>query len=644
MKSKYRPEIDGLRTLAVGGVILFHLDPNWLPGGYLGVDVFFVISGFLISSLILRDLQEDAFSFRNFWTRRAKRILPAMLAMTAVTLAAVWFFGFRGDIPVTGGHAVAALLSFANIYSWQQTGDYWGADSESAPLLHTWSLSVEEQFYLIVPLMLFLLYRYARVLLPYVVIMLVAASLALFIYGANMRPNGTFYLLPTRAWELGVGVALACTRPMPSGHEHLKKGVALLGMTLILASYLLLPKMQSGAPVAVFGTAMILWGGQHGLLFRVLSTAPFVYIGKLSYSLYLWHWPVIVLGRELPERPISVWAILALTAILSLACYYIVERPMRFAKTSLPYILGATAAAIAISGAVYHTSGVYDTSDLPLVTYHRYEYGLRPNQDGVAPDDGPFASMNLPSRTAPIDSYRTGGIVVGPADSPPRVVLTGNSHGVMWSNAMYEACEELGVSARLWSMDGIDPAFANPPVPSNPGFYISQEAKLEFDIARHEKIAQWRPAVVFLSARWENYSSKALLLETLDYLSDHSGQVILIGQPPVLDIGQRYAVQVLAWRGVTNQGDPDVYMDVVSESWEAGNQLIYELAAAYDNVSVLDTYDLFTDSSGDRALVMTGGEILYFDDDHVAEAGAQRVKPRFIESISRFVDLEKPAE
>lgn len=157
----YRPDIDGLRAVAIIPVILFHLGVGWLRGGYLGVDVFFVISGFLITSILLREMAAGQFSFRRFWSRRVRRILPALLLVTAATLAVTWAMVFPPDRPDIGRQAVATLLSFANFYFWRHANNYWGPQAEDSPFLHAWSLAVEEQFYILFPLYLFALNRWA---------------------------------------------------------------------------------------------------------------------------------------------------------------------------------------------------------------------------------------------------------------------------------------------------------------------------------------------------------------------------------------------------------------------------------------------------------------------------------------------------
>jgi peptidoglycan/LPS O-acetylase OafA/YrhL len=235
----YRDEIDGLRAVAVVAVVLFHLGFRWIPGGFVGVDVFFVISGFLITGILLGELQTGTFSFRGFWARRILRIFPALLVTVVATLAAAWFVSPRSDHPAIGQQAVAALLSVANLWFWRNSCEYWGQAAEISPLLHTWSLSVEEQFYLCFPLLLWAIAARAGRFLP---LLLAAAGVASFGYFlAGIRAHGfeaMFYLLPSRAWELGLGCCLATVpqwqgRGVPLLPAAVRSGLAVAGLALI---------------------------------------------------------------------------------------------------------------------------------------------------------------------------------------------------------------------------------------------------------------------------------------------------------------------------------------------------------------------------------------------------------------------------
>src|SRR5882724_756148 len=235
---RYRPEIDGLRAVAVSAVILFHAGFR-CPGGYVGVDVFFVVSGFLITSLIWSDLENGRFTFAYFWERRARRIVPALVVITIVTLVIGWFLLLPADLENLGRASASQSIFAANFHYLQDSGYFKGV-AEEKPLLHTWSLAVEEQFYLIVPFLLFWIYRSkvlrARTAVISILTTIFAVSLAISIYGITRFPWATFYLLPTRAWELLTGalVAFLPTFPLLMRRRSLRELLSLLGMALIL--------------------------------------------------------------------------------------------------------------------------------------------------------------------------------------------------------------------------------------------------------------------------------------------------------------------------------------------------------------------------------------------------------------------------
>lgn len=303
-KLHYRPDIDGLRAIAVLGVLFFHAGLG-CQGGFIGVDIFFVISGFLITSLILRDLRDEAFSFVNFWARRIRRILPA-LAMMALVVIIVGYFGMLPDeYQLLGKQLISIVFCASNIKFWRE-GGYFETNSDGKPFLHTWSLSVEEQFYFIIPIILFLLFKFRREGFALALILLTCiVSFIISVYASESYPSANFYLLPTRAWELGAGSLLAFAGPITS--SKLREVLSFVGLTLIIGCFLLFPEDASfpgtSALPPVLGAAFLIWGGigqaKLPLISRLLSVKPIVGIGLISYSLYLWHWPIFAYQNHL---------------------------------------------------------------------------------------------------------------------------------------------------------------------------------------------------------------------------------------------------------------------------------------------------------------------------------------------------------
>ena len=361
MESSYRPEIDGLRSIAVAAVIVYHAEfaigPHiLLPGGFLGVDVFFVISGFLITSLIATEYaRSSGFSIANFYERRARRLLPALLTILLACIPFAWR-ELSAEQLVDFARSLIASLLFASNFYWHTTlQDYWAESALSKPLLHTWSLAVEEQYYLVFPPLLAAIHRFA----PRRVSAFLAAGLLLSFLFAEWEtaanPSFSFYMLPSRFWELLAGGLLAVTRIRHSEWRGARWGRAMpaLGLGLVLVSFQALdasahhPGHATLIPVA--GTAAILWfASERDPVTRILSSAPFVFVGLISYSLYLWHYPAFAFARAGGSSltDFDKLARIAVIALLSIASYYAVERPFRRrGAITRRTLIGAVAAA-----------------------------------------------------------------------------------------------------------------------------------------------------------------------------------------------------------------------------------------------------------------------------------------------------------
>ena len=338
----YRPDIDGLRAISVLSVILFHVEKSLIPGGFVGVDIFFVISGFLISRNIIQNIDRGRFSLYEFYVRRIRRIIPAMTVVVAATLMFSYLLMIPEETVTTSKSAVWSLGSAANIYFWlNQDTSYFATDSRELPLLHLWSLGVEEQFYLLWPVVLILFYSHRRAK-TFVIVAAICAAVSFFLgdIAFDISPSFVYYMLPTRSGELLLGAIVAVlveNRWTSRVRGEFVVPMAIFGVSLLVGSLFLLsedrpfPGIRALFPTA--GAAVLILAGsvRDNPVSRMLSFKPLVGIGLISYSAYLWHWPLLSFARygygEL-TAPLGAAMIFA-TLVLATASYYFVEQPGR---------------------------------------------------------------------------------------------------------------------------------------------------------------------------------------------------------------------------------------------------------------------------------------------------------------------------
>ena len=337
MTLKYRTDIDGLRAIAVLAVLLFHIGVEPFSGGYVGVDIFFVISGYLITSIIVREIKGGNFSIVKFYERRFRRILPALTVVMASSLAFGVLLLHPKHLYDLGWSSIAASLFSSNILFYLESG-YFAESAELKPLLHTWSLAVEEQYYIFFPVLLILIAKidskkYARWLIP-----LALVSFTLCIVGMEFNVSGTFYLIPTRTWELLTGSLLAINIFPGTKCQYVRNFLSITGFLMMAFSIFVYTPATNfpgiAAAIPTIGAALIIYSGIGGrsLVGRFLSLKPLVFIGLISYSLYLWHWPVIVYTKyysivELTNFEISV--MLCFIFALSVFSWHYIEKTVQ---------------------------------------------------------------------------------------------------------------------------------------------------------------------------------------------------------------------------------------------------------------------------------------------------------------------------
>lgn len=473
-RARYQPEIDGLRAAAIVPVVLFHAGVPGLRGGYVGVDVFFVISGFLISRLLFGELAETGkIDFAGFYARRVRRLFPALVTVVAAVLVlGAFVLSPALERPELSKSAVATMAFVSNLYFWRGQAIYFAPPTDWIALLNMWTLSVEEQFYLLWPLLLTVaallaprLSRPVAVIAALMLVALFAGSFALFWWGAHARPTATFYLAPTRAWEfaLGGGLALAGGRLRQMG--VVAGPAAMLGLALIAASVLLphgVP-LSSAVTPAAFGSAAVIAGvtaAPRTLVGRLLATRPFVLVGKLSYAWYLWHWPLLAFSRILDPGNDSLLRCLAVVfgaLLLAAFTFAFIEEPIR-RRRPWPFVsAGQTlAAGGAMSLAVAALALALQLQAEAAKRRDPWLTAIEAAAHKVAARPGCNLAQTF-SRLAPARQCS-----VGAADAPLRIVLWGDSQAEQLPPLMKADGERADYRAAVWSMSSCPPVEVEP--------------------------------------------------------------------------------------------------------------------------------------------------------------------------------------
>lgn len=582
-----------MRAIAVVSVLLYHLRDDLLCGGFVGVDVFFTISGYLITTIIYNELLNDDFSFLRFYQRRVSRIFPVFFLVTLAILGAASVIYTQQDFASAGALATASVLSVANLKLMLQ-GNYFQMSPDAQPFLHYWSLSVEEQFYLFWPLALFCAYklRLTRFRLGILLGVVVAASFAACILLTRSNPTWAFYLLPTRAWELLAGSLLA-VEALRLRHDPDRKpsdvaGVA--GLTLIILSILFIreevgfPGYVAALPVA--GTLLLIGRRCHPgqLTERLLSRPALTSIGKASYSLYLWHWPVycftdyaLFTKSDLIRTPLKI----GLTAGLSLASYLWFEKPVRlFLNRPARRAVGFAGLAVCICAFVWM---------------------------GVSIRSSNYVDSSLAT-------VGDGGIVFNPSVQRPVIILMGDSNASMYGKVTQEIAEANQVRAHVISLAAGDPF---------PGAELYRKS-LQF-------ITREKPDVTVFVAAWDEKigNNHEKLLTALSEILKYSRHVILVTQPPLPpENASREAIRRGGLQPIFEEAS-------VSASRKATNLFLRSLRS--DRIHVIDIEPLFVQGDGQIRFVDSHGAQVYQDKGHLSGLGARMVGEQLSSEVAKLV-------
>ncbi|KQT14378.1 acyltransferase family protein [Ramlibacter sp. Leaf400] len=512
--NNYRADIDGLRAVAVLAILLFHVDHTVLPGGYVGVDVFFVISGFLITRNIVEAVASGSFSFVDFYTRRARRLFPALfVTLLATYAAALWLFS-PVDLENYGASLLYTVISASNFFFWSGTG-YFEAASETMPLLHTWSLSVEEQFYLLWPALLvglaMLRRKYA---VPLALALLGLGSLAVAAVVSFKSPAATFYLLPSRVFEFAIGAACVWLVRIRLKPSLPLEALTALGLALIAwSAYTYTPQtpFPKFAVLPCLGTALLIYAGEAHLAGVLLRNPVSVGIGRVSYSVYLVHWPLIVFYKYWKFTPLNQaekGALLALSLVLGALMWRFVEEPFRrpaSARAGFPSIrFAGPALALVLSFVAANTWG---HKGFPA----RFPHDFFMTSDEIAAERSRY--------------WAASGVPKGPASfvgsGPKTVVVMGNSHAV---DLVY-ALRQNGATAHFaFLQTGYKCLnFGSPVVPADREYCSKMKAANLSD-------AVWRKAdAVFLHDNWPRMDAADLHQRLLEIRSVTKADIYVFG-------------------------------------------------------------------------------------------------------------------
>ena len=525
---KYRPDIDGLRALAVIPVALYHAHFPGISGGFVGVDIFFVISGYLICSLITAELASGNFSIVRFYERRCRRILPALFAMLTVITGAAAFVLLPPDMLSFCRSLLASTVFASNVYFWK-SANYFDGASEFKPLLHTWSLGVEEQFYIFVPLILFVIAKWSKSRYTPWLLSISAISFALSYWAETHAPTGNFYLLPTRFWELASGALAAISMPARVISRSAREIIGAAGIGLIVYSLTMLtdetPFPGLNALFPCIGAAALLYAGGYGktIFSTLLSTKPLVFTGKISYSLYLWHWPLLALaryqaGRELTVLETSI-ALLA-SLIIAVASWRYVEIPFRRNTTffNSRFIFAGSG----ISMILVVLIGVAGISSQGFIV--RYPNFAVKTISGVERYNGDTCFLN---EHQSITDWQGGKCLLTHTEGPT-VLLWGDSFAAHYAPGIADEAKYLSANYLQYTSSSCPPIF---------DYYSGSVPNCRaFNDNVPKILAQYKISTVVMSGRWESVFKRGVspsdVAATVTRLKGMGVKVYVIGQSP----------------------------------------------------------------------------------------------------------------
>ncbi len=606
----YRRDIDGLRAVAILPVVFYHSGLGLFPGGYIGVDVFFVISGFLITGIIAREVDAGRFSILGFYERRARRILPALMVMLAFVLCVASYAFFPGDFAKLPQSALLTTLFVSNIGFFLETG-YFAGSAETVPLLHTWSLAVEEQFYLGFPILLILIARFMPARRTAILVAITLASFALAVATQASGSGFAFYLLPPRAWELFIGALIAVGAFPVIRPRWMREGLAFAGLAAIAYAALSFDKTTVfpgvNALFPVLGAAALILCAPKTFTGRLLETRPMVGIGLISYSLYLWHWPLIVFTEYVTDTRLAGWvsvAVISASFIAALLSWRFVERPFRSTSAF-------------DRRAVFRWTGVSMTlacaASLALMMTNGWPARFSPEtlrMEAARSDVSPVRGACITDEIGGARPLCTLGARV-----PPTTILWGDSHGVELAWAISEDMMQRG-EALIQRTRGSCPPILGYGTAGCNAFNAQVLDMIAADKDLHTVIL----AGFWVDPAYGDEGNPQRLDATIRALRALNRTVILIGAVPQqpFDVPRHLA-------RLTQRGDPTEGVGVSRAKFDERSAWLRALYPGWRALGVRIWEPSDTLCNARYCAVIRGGVPLHFDKHHLSLSGARLI-------------------
>ncbi len=649
-QSNYLPHIDGLRAIAVLSVVFHHFTPDFMPGGYIGVDIFFVISGYLITGIIKKEIEENNFSFTGFYERRVRRIFPALFSVLIFSFILSYYFLLPSDFIVTLRGLIGTLFFISNFIFWRDFQEgYFGATEEGLiPLVHTWSLSVEEQFYVLFPFILFFLYKF-KFKKNFIVFFLSAVffiSIFLSEYFIDDKPVAVFFLTPFRIWELLAGVLLAFNVIPKINNRFVNEIISFICMLMIIYpcfyynNLTIFPGMSALIPV--LGTVLLIDLGKNGktIINSILELKIFTFVGLISYSLYLWHWPILVFSKYLSLNfPIlnNLFFLFSISIIISSLSYFFIEQPFR-GKRGIDFI---------------NRKKVFSYSfSLVLLLSLSGIYGLF--NDGLE-KRFPTEVVNFDKAREPDVKYKfCDGItnsedwcIVGNKEKEPKTLFYGDSHLLSWAYAVDEIFKNREESAILGVLSAC-PAFFDLVYSGNEfrknDSCINRSKQIEEYLKYNENIKNvviigvwpsyfrgWNKFTVDIEGvgQFKNEAGARIALNnTIEKIQKLKKNAILVGPVPVYDenVPFSHANAVIQKRK---------FISTNLNSQIEFNSIFYDFVNK--NKKKINFIDPLEWICNLECITLVNGKSIYFDTNHLNEKGSLYFKDNFDIELNKLL-------